>query len=39
MCLVRNYNENNGGMFKINIYFYEVEFLNNKIVEDSKKVL
>ena len=34
MCLVRNYNENNGDMFKINKHFCEVAFLNKKIVEE-----
>lgn len=34
MCLVRNYNENNGDMFKINRHFCDVAFLNKKIVEE-----
>ena len=34
MCLVRNYNESNGDMFKINKHFCEVAFLNKKIVEE-----
>lgn len=36
MCLVRNYNENNGDMFKINKHFCEVAFLNKRIVEQFK---
>jgi radical SAM protein with 4Fe4S-binding SPASM domain len=38
MCLVRNYNENNGDMFKITKHFCDVAFLNKKMVEDYKKV-
>lgn len=34
MCLVRNYNENNGDMFKINKHFCDVAFLNKKLVEE-----
>ena len=34
MCLVRNYNESNGDMFKINKHFCDVAFLNKKIVEE-----
>lgn len=34
MCLVRNYNENNGDMFKINEHFCKVAFLNKRIAED-----
>lgn len=34
MCLVRNYNENNGNMFKITKHFCDVAFLNKKMVED-----
>lgn len=34
MCLVRNYNENNGDMFKITKHFCDVAFLNKKMVED-----
>ena len=34
MCLVRNYNESNGDMFKINKHFCDVAFLNKRIVED-----
>lgn len=34
MCLVRNFNENDGDMFKINEHFCKVAFLNKKIVEE-----
>lgn len=34
MCLVRNYNENNGDIFKITKHFCEVAFLNKKMVEE-----
>lgn len=34
MCLVRNYNESNGDMFKINKHFCEVAFLNKRIIEE-----
>ena len=34
MCLVRNYNESDGDMFKINKHFCDVAFLNKKIVEE-----
>lgn len=34
MCLVRNYNESNGDMFKINKHFCEVAYLNKRIVEE-----
>lgn len=37
MCLVRNYNESNGDMFKINDHFCQVAFLNKKILEESMK--
>lgn len=37
MCLVRNYNENNGDMFKITKHFCDVAFLNKKMVEDYFK--
>ena len=37
MCLVRNYNESNGDMFKINKHFCDVAFLNKKIVEEYYK--
>jgi radical SAM protein with 4Fe4S-binding SPASM domain len=36
MCLVRNYNENTGDMFKINKHFCDVAFLNKKMVEEWK---
>lgn len=36
MCLVRNYNENNGDMFEINKHFCEVAFLNKRLVEEWK---
>lgn len=34
MCMVRNYNENSGDMFKITKHFCDVAFLNKKMVED-----
>ena len=34
MCLVRNYNENDGNMFKINKHFCDVAFLNKRLVEE-----
>lgn len=34
MCLVRNYNENIGDMFKITKHFCDVAFLNKKMVEE-----
>ena len=34
MCLVRNYNESKGDMFKINKHFCDVAFLNKRIVEE-----
>ena len=34
MCLVRNYNESNGDMFKINKHFCDVAFLNKRVVEE-----
>jgi radical SAM protein with 4Fe4S-binding SPASM domain len=37
MCLVRNFNENNGDMFKITKHFCDVAFLNKKMVEESIK--
>ena len=33
MCLVRNYNESNGDMFKINKHFCDVAFLTKRLVE------
>ena len=35
MCLVRNYNESGGDMFKINQHFCDVAFLNKKLVEEA----
>ena len=37
MCLVRNFNENNGDVFKINEHFCNVAFLTKKLVEESVK--
>lgn len=34
MCLVRNYNESHGDMFKINNHFCKVAFLNKRLVEE-----
>ena len=34
MCLVRNFNESGGDMFKINEHFCKVAFLNKKVVEE-----
>ena len=34
MCLVRNYNESGGDMFKINQHFCDVTFINKKVVEE-----
>lgn len=34
MCLVRNYNESGGDMFKINKHFCDVAFLNKRLVEE-----
>lgn len=36
MCLVRNYNENNGDMFKTNEHFCKVANLNKRLVEEWK---
>jgi len=36
MCLVRNFNENNGDMFKISKHFCAVAFLNKEIAENYK---
>ncbi len=33
-CLVRNFNESGGDMFKINQHFCDVAFINKKIVEE-----
>ena len=40
MCMVRNFNENDGDMFKITKHFCDVAFLNKKMVEDyqAKKI-
>lgn len=35
-CLVRNYNESNGDMFKINEHFCKVAFLTKKIIEEYR---
>ncbi|MGI6395384.1 MAG: radical SAM protein [bacterium] len=37
MCMVRNYNESGGDMFKINDHFCKAAFLNKRIVEEYKK--
>ena len=37
MCLVRNYNENNGDMFKTAEHFCEVAHLNKRLVEEYHK--
>ena len=37
MCLVRNFNESGGDMFKINQHFCDVAFLNKRIVEEYKQ--
>ena len=34
MCLVRNYNESNGDIFKINKHYCDVAFLNKKLAEE-----
>ena len=39
MCLVRNYNESNGDMFKINKHFCDVAFLNKRLVEEYRAKL
>ena len=36
MCLVRNFNESNGDMFKINQHFCDVAFLNKKLVDQYR---
>ena len=36
MCLERNFNENNGDMFKINRHFCEVAFLTKKLHEEYR---
>lgn len=37
MCLVRNYNENNGDMFKTNKHFCDVAFLTKRLVEEWRQ--
>lgn len=37
MCLVRNFNENNGDMFKIAKHFCDAAFLNKKVVDENYK--
>ena len=39
MCLVRNFNENNGDMFEINQHFCDVAFLNKRLVEEYSEKL
>ncbi|BBO83097.1 hypothetical protein DSCO28_36630 [Desulfosarcina ovata subsp. sediminis] len=34
MCLVRNFNEGNGDMFKINQHFCDVAFINKRLVDE-----
>lgn len=36
-CLVRNYNESGGDMFKINQHFCDVAFLTKRLVEEYKE--
>ncbi len=36
-CLVRNFNESNGDMFKINDHFCKVAFLNKRLVEEYQE--
>lgn len=36
MCMVRNFNENNGDMFKVSKHFCEAAFLNKRLVENYK---
>lgn len=36
-CLVRNFNESGGDMFKINDHFCKVAFLNKRIVEEYRE--
>ncbi|MBU1632676.1 MAG: radical SAM protein, partial [Nanoarchaeota archaeon] len=36
MCLVRNFNESNGDMFRINKHFCDVAFLNKKLVDQYR---
>lgn len=37
MCLVRNYNESGGDMFKINQHFCDVAFLTKRLVEEWRE--
>lgn len=37
MCLVRNFNESGGDMFKTNQHFCDVAFLNKRLVEEFKE--
>jgi len=37
MCLVRNYNENQGDMYMISRHFCDVAFLNKSMVEDFRE--
>lgn len=37
MCLVRNYNESGGDMFKINQHFCDVAFLTKQLVEEWRE--
>lgn len=37
MCLVRNFNESGGDMFKTNDHFCKVAFLNKRLVEEYKE--
>jgi radical SAM protein with 4Fe4S-binding SPASM domain len=37
MCLVRNYNESGGDMFKINQHFCDVAFLTKRLVEEWRR--
>lgn len=37
MCLVRNFNESNGDMFKVNKHFCDVAFINKRIVDEYKR--
>jgi len=37
MCLVRNYNESGGDMFKINQHFCDVAFLTKRLVEEWRQ--
>ncbi len=36
MCLVRNYNESDGDMFRVNDHFCKVAFLNKELVENFR---